>query len=46
MSSLSIKVSSEKALELQLTCDSRHKQLSESLNHLLVYFKGQSLIYY
>ena len=45
MSSLTIKVSSEKALQLQLTCESHHKRLSRSLKHLLMHFQGQSLIY-
>ena len=39
-------VSLEKALEPQPTCESCHSMTFLSLIHLLVHFKGQSLIFY
>ena len=45
-SSLAIEVSSEKGLELQLTVRAAIGRFSQSLIHLLVDFKEQSLMYY
>ena len=48
MSSLATEVSFEKALELQLTCESLHMMTFSKFESFActLHFKGQSLIYY